>query len=280
MQAPPRSRHRIPAPRHERPLPATARDDGRLPTQIRATTLEPGYLLHAEGSCLISMGNTKVICTASVEEGVPLFRKGKGGGWVTAEYGMLPRSTGTRNARESTRGRVGGRTQEIQRLIGRSLRAVTELEALGERTIWIDCDVLQADGGTRTASITGAMVALHQAVSYLLARRLIPRSPIREFVAAVSVGLVGRFPVLDLCYGEDAAASVDFNVVMTESGRFVEIQGTAEGEPFGREELETFLELGARGITDLIALQKEAAIRGSQLPADRRARNGGGEAAG
>jgi ribonuclease PH len=245
-------------PRHERPLPAVDRDDGRLQGQIRTTTFEPGFLLHAEGSCLVTMGNTKVVCSASVEEQVPAFLKGTGKGWVTAEYAMLPRATGTRTVRESSRGRVGGRTQEIQRLIGRSLRAITDLDALGERTIWIDCDVLQADGGTRTASISGAMVALHQAARYLVERELVKTFPIREFVAAVSVGLVGRFPVLDLCYGEDVAAAVDFNIVMTESGRFVEIQGTAEGETFGTEELDTFLELGAKGVRELIELQKAA----------------------
>ena len=244
--------------RHERPPPAPGRDGGRLPGELRATTIEPGYLIYPEGSCLITMGNTKVVCTASVEEQVPPFRKGTGKGWVTAEYAMLPRATGTRSVRESSRGRVGGRTQEIQRLIGRSLRAITDSEALGERTIWIDCDVLQADGGTRTASITGAMVALYQAAHYLEGRQLVSRLPIREFVAAVSVGIVSRFPILDLCYGEDAAAGVDFNVVMTESGRFVEIQGTGEGDTFGPEELETFLELGAKGVRELIALQKEA----------------------
>jgi ribonuclease PH len=234
------------------------RDDGRLPAELRRTTLEPGWLPQAEGSCLITMGNTRVLCTASVEEGVPAFLKGRGKGWITAEYGMLPRATSTRSAREAARGRVGGRTQEIQRLIGRSLRAVAELESLGERTIWIDCDVLQADGGTRTAAITGAMVALHQAATWLREQGLVAVLPIREFVAAVSVGLVGSFPVLDLCYGEDVAAGVDFNLVMTESGGFVEIQGTAEGEPFGRDELESFLDLGAKGIRELIALQKAA----------------------
>ena len=234
------------------------RDDGRLPAELRRTTLQPGWLPQAEGSCLITMGHTRVLCTASVEEGVPAFLKGRGKGWITAEYGMLPRATSTRTAREAARGRVGGRTQEIQRLIGRSLRAVAQLESLGERTIWIDCDVLQADGGTRTAAITGAMVALHQAATWLRERGLISVLPIREFVAAVSVGLVGSFPVLDLCYGEDVAAGVDFNLVMTEGGRFVEIQGTAEGEAFGREELESFLELGAKGIRELIVLQKAA----------------------
>jgi ribonuclease PH len=253
-----RARPSGPRIRHERPLPALDRDDGRLPAEIRKTIIEPGYLLHPEGSCLIAMGNTKVICTASVEEQVPVFLKGAGRGWITAEYAMLPRSTGTRTVRESSKGKVGGRTQEIQRMIGRSLRAISDLEALGERTIWIDCDVLQADGGTRTASITGAMVALYQAARYLEERGIVSRFPIREFVAAVSVGLVSRFPVLDLCYGEDSAAGVDFNIVMTETGRFVEIQGTAESETFGAEELETFLELGEKGVRELILLQKEA----------------------
>ncbi len=252
MQAPPRSRHRIPAPRHERPLPATARDDGRLPTQIRATTLEPGYLLHAEGSCLISMGNTKVICTASVEEGVPLFRKGKGGGWVTAEYGMLPRSTGTRNARESTRGRVGGRTQEIQRLIGRSLRAVCDMKALGERQVIVDCDVLQADGGTRTASICGGYVALHDALT-----RIGKSASLTDSCAAVSVGVIDAIPMLDLEYTEDVRAEVDMNVVMTGSGRFIEVQGTAEGMPFSKDELQELLSLAEHGIASILDAQAQ-----------------------
>ena len=230
------------------------RQDGRGPAELRPTTLERDVLDYPEGSCLISVGRTRVICTASLEEGVPPWLRGRGGGWLTAEYRMLPRATHTRTIRESSRGRLGGRTQEIQRLIGRSLRSVVDLKALGERTVWLDCDVLQADGGTRTASITGAMVALHDAL--YRNEEIAARHPVREFVAATSAGVVGRFPVLDLSYGEDSAAEVDLNLVMTESGRFVEIQGTAEGEPFERELLDTLVDLGAAGIRELVALQK------------------------
>ncbi|MGH7588679.1 MAG: ribonuclease PH [Gemmatimonadota bacterium] len=230
------------------------RQDGRGPAELRPTTLERDVLDYPEGSCLISVGRTRVLCTASIEEGVPPWLRGRGGGWLTAEYRMLPRATHTRTIRESSRGRLGGRTQEIQRLIGRSLRSVVDLKALGERTVWLDCDVLQADGGTRTASITGAMVALHDAL--FRNEEIAARHPVREFVAATSAGVVGRFPVLDLSYGEDSAAEVDLNLVMTESGRFVEIQGTAEGEPFERELLDTLVDLGAAGIRELVALQK------------------------
>ncbi|MGH7359458.1 MAG: ribonuclease PH [Candidatus Rokuibacteriota bacterium] len=230
------------------------RQDGRGPAELRPTTLERDVLDYPEGSCLISVGRTRVLCTASLEEGVPPWLRGRGGGWLTAEYRMLPRATHTRTIRESSRGRLGGRTQEIQRLIGRSLRSVVDLKALGERTVWLDCDVLQADGGTRTASITGAMVALHDAL--YRNEEIAARHPVREFVAATSAGVVGRFPVLDLSYGEDSAAEVDLNLVMTESGRFVEIQGTAEGEPFERELLDTLVDLGAAGIRELVALQK------------------------
>ncbi|MCK5438915.1 MAG: ribonuclease PH [Gemmatimonadetes bacterium] len=229
-----------------------SREDGRGPTELRSTTLERNVLDYPEGSCLITVGKTRILCAASVEDGVPPWLRGRGQGWVTAEYRMLPRATQTRKPRESTLGRLGGRTQEIQRLIGRSLRSVVDMKALGERTVWIDCDVLQADGGTRTAAITGAMVALYDALRDRDAR------PVREFVAATSVGLVGKFPVLDLCYGEDAAAEVDLNLVMTESDRVVEIQGTAEGEPFGLDVLDTLVELGAAGIKELIGLQKAA----------------------
>ncbi len=236
---------------------AGPRRDGRGPGELRPTTIERNVLEHPEGSCLISTGLTKVLCTASVEEGVPRWLQGKGRGWVTAEYRMLPRATHTRTSRESSRGRIGGRTHEIQRLIGRSLRSVVDFAALGERTIWIDCDVLQADGGTRTASVTGALVALHDALSSAPPRGpAFPHHPIREFVAATSVGIVGNFPVLDLAYEEDAAAEVDMNLVMTESGRFVEVQGTAEGEPFDRGALDTLLDLGTHGIGELIGLQK------------------------
>jgi ribonuclease PH len=233
---------------------AESRQDGRGPAELRSTTLERDVLDYPEGSCLISVGRTRVLCTASLEEGVPPWLRGRGGGWLTAEYRMLPRATHTRTVRESSRGRLGGRTQEIQRLIGRSLRSVVDLKALGERTIWLDCDVLQADGGTRTASITGAMVALHDAL--YRNEEIAARHPVREFVAATSAGVVGRFPVLDLSYGEDSAAEVDLNLVMTESGRFVEIQGTAEGEPFERELLDTLIDLSAAGIRELVALQK------------------------
>jgi len=238
-------------------MDVTARTDGRGPAELRSTSIQRGFLDYAEGSCLITMGQTRIVCTASVEDGVPAWLRGKGKGWVTAEYRMLPRATHTRTPRETNR--IGGRTHEIQRLIGRSLRSVVDLKLLGERTVWVDCDVLQADGGTRTASITGAMVALYDA---LRPRADKPRAPaihpVIEFVGAVSVGLVGSFPVLDLCYGEDVAAGVDMNVVMTEGGRFVEVQGTAEGEPFDRNALDTMLDLGIRGIKELIVIQKSA----------------------
>jgi ribonuclease PH len=235
-----------------------ARSDGRGPAELRSTTIERGVLEYPEGSCLIGVGLTRVLCTASVEEGVPPWMRGRGKGWVTAEYRMLPRATHSRTPRESSRGRVGGRTHEIQRLIGRSLRSVVDMTALGERTVWLDCDVLQADGGTRTAAITGAMVALHDALGKVAGEGRLATIPITEFVAATSVGIVGSFPVLDLCYGEDSAAVVDMNLVMTQSGRFVEIQGTAEGEPFERGALDTLLELGTLGIRQLIGLQRAA----------------------
>lgn len=232
----------------------TPRRDGRGPAELRPVEFVRDFLSHAEGSCLISTGGTRVICTASVEDGVPPWLRGKGRGWVTAEYSMLPRATHTRSAREAARGRIGGRTHEIQRLIGRSIRSVVRMDALGDRTVWIDCDVIQADGGTRTAAVTGAMVAVYDA----LARTFPAGPPIVEFVAATSVGIVGTFPVLDLAYAEDSVAEVDMNVVMTESGRFVEVQGTAEGEPFGRDALDTLLDLGAGGVRRLIELQKAA----------------------
>ena len=221
-------------------------------------TITRAYTRHAEGSVLIECGDTKVICTASIEDKVPPFLKGRGQGWLTAEYGMLPRSTNTRSDREAARGKQSGRTQEIQRLIGRSLRAVTSLEALGERTIQIDCDVIQADGGTRTASITGAFVALHDAVTVLKNRQAIANWPIRDFVAAVSVGIFERVPVLDLDYPEDSNSDTDMNVVMTGSGGMVEVQGTAEGAPFSRKELDAMLALADRGISQLVAAQKAA----------------------
>jgi ribonuclease PH len=232
------------------------RADGRLAEQLRPTRITPNYLMHAEGSVLVESGRTKVICTASVEDRVPPFRRNTGKGWVTAEYGMLPRATTTRTQRESSAGRVGGRTQEIQRLIGRSLRAVTRLEELGERTITLDCDVIQADGGTRTASITGAFVALVLAVTKMREQDLLRTMPVQDYVAATSVGIVGGTPMLDLAYDEDSTAEVDMNVVKTGSGLYIELQGTAEALPFGREALNRLLDLGDTGIRQLIALQK------------------------
>ena len=236
----------------------SARPSGRRADELRAVRIERGYSKHAEGSVLISFGDTRVLCTASVEERVPPFLKDSGRGWVTAEYGMLPRSTNTRSEREAARGRQSGRTQEIQRLIGRALRAVVDLPALGPRSIQIDCDVLQADGGTRTAAITGAFVALHDAVSWMRTRKIIADTPIRDFVAAVSVGLHRGVPVLDLDYAEDSSCDCDMNVVMTGNGGFVEVQGTAEGEPFSRAQLDALLALAQRGTGELFAHQKKA----------------------
>ncbi len=234
------------------------RPSNRAPQELRAVEILRHYTKHAEGSVLVKFGDTHVLCTASVEEKVPGFLKGKNQGWVTAEYGMLPRSTGSRMDREAAKGKQSGRTQEIQRLIGRSLRAIINLEKLGERSIHIDCDVIQADGGTRTASITGAYVALHDAVSLLLKKGLIAESPLIEAVAAISVGVYKGQPVLDLDYIEDSDCDTDMNVVMTASGGFVEIQGTAEGEPFQRDAMNTMLDLAASGIRELIAKQKHA----------------------
>jgi ribonuclease PH len=234
------------------------RASGRAADQLRAVTLEVGLARHAEGSCLIRMGDTQVLCCASVSERVPPFIRNTGRGWVTAEYGMLPRSTGERMAREAVRGRQSGRTQEIQRLIGRSLRAVTLLDMLGERQVILDCDVLQADGGTRTAAITGAYVALHRALSGLVEREQIPRLPLREPVAAISCGLVGEEAVLDLDYAEDSAALADANFVLTASGGVVEIQVTAESRPLARSEIDRLHELALGGIRELVALQVEA----------------------
>ena len=234
------------------------RDKGRGARDLREIRIHRGFTRHAEGSVLIECGETRVICTASVEDRVPAFLKGKGQGWLTAEYGMLPRSTGSRMDREAARGKQSGRTQEIQRLIGRSLRAVTALPLLGERTLHIDCDVIQADGGTRTASITGAYVALHDAASFMLRNKLISEWPIRDQVAAVSVGIVGGEPMLDLDYTEDSGCDTDMNVVMTGSGGFVEVQGTAEGEVFDRAELDGLVELAAEGIRRLVQMQKAA----------------------
>ncbi len=227
------------------------------PKGIRPIEFVRSFTRYAEGSVLVSMGNTKVLCNASISEDVPSFLKGKGKGWVTAEYSMLPRSTQDRSPRESAKGKIGGRTHEIQRLIGRSLRAVVDLEKLGERQIVIDCDVLQADGGTRTASINGAYVALTDAIEKLQKKGLLKSSPIKEPVAAVSVGIVKGKPVLDLCYEEDSSADVDFNVVMTGSGRFVEVQGTAEKEPFSHQQLATLLALAEKGIGEVFKAQKK-----------------------
>ncbi|HEV7822129.1 MAG TPA: ribonuclease PH [Burkholderiales bacterium] len=234
------------------------RPSKRQPDELRHIRITRRYTRHAEGAVLIEAGDTKVLCTVSVEEKVPPFLKGKGQGWLTAEYGMLPRATNTRSDREAARGKQSGRTQEIQRLVGRALRAVVDLKAVGERTLQIDCDVLQADGGTRTASITGAFVAVHDAVSFLLDKQLIAASPIRDFVAAVSVGMYQGVPVLDLDYPEDSACDTDMNVVMTGSGGLIEVQGTAEGVPFSRAEMNSLLDLAHKGIQQLNAAQKAA----------------------
>lgn len=233
------------------------RPSGRSPDQLRPVSVHRHYTRHAEGSVLVEFGGTRVLCTASIEEGVPRFLRGRGQGWVTAEYGMLPRSTHTRSAREAAKGKQSGRTQEIQRLIGRSLRAVIDMTALGERTVTLDCDVLQADGGTRTAAITGSYVALVDACQTLIARGTLLRSPLHGQVAAVSVGICGGVPVLDLDYDEDSQAEADMNVVMKDGGTFVEIQGTAEGHAFRREELDVMLALASSGISRLHYLQRE-----------------------
>ena len=235
----------------------TLRFDDRHPSELRSTRIPPHYLTHAEGSVLMESGQTRIICAASVEGRVPSFLRGSGKGWVTAEYGMLPRSTSTRSARESSKGKVGGRTQEIQRLIGRSLRAVTRLDDLGERTIWIDCDVIQADGGTRTASITGGFVAMTLALEKLRKEGVIARVPVEDYVAAISVGIVGGLPLTDLAYEEDSKAEVDMNVVKTGDGRFIEIQGTAEGAPFDSTALNDLLNLANTAIKNLIEMQRD-----------------------
>jgi len=235
-----------------------ARPSGRASDELRRVSFERRHAKHAEGSVLVEFGDTQVLCTASVEDSVPHFLRGKGQGWITAEYGMLPRATHTRTAREAARGKQSGRTQEIQRLIGRSLRAVVDLKALGERTVTLDCDVLQADGGTRTAAITGAFVALSQACEQLHSRRLIAASPLHGQVAAVSVGIVAGIAVLDLDYAEDSQAETDMNVVMNNGGAFIEVQGTAEGHAFRRHELDALLNLAAAGIGELCALQAQA----------------------
>ena len=234
------------------------RPSGRAPDQLRPVTITRGYTRHAEGSVLVAFGDTRVLCTASVDNRVPPFLRGKGEGWVTAEYGMLPRATNTRNDREAARGKQGGRTLEIQRLIGRALRACVDRGALGERTITLDCDVLQADGGTRTAAITGAYVALVDAVRWLQARRELSRDPVHGAVAAVSVGVFRGVPVLDLDYAEDSACDTDMNVVMNDGGGFIELQGTAEGHAFRRTELDAMTALAEAGIAELVARQREA----------------------
>ena len=234
------------------------RPSQRQADQLRPVRITRDFTRHAEGSVLIEFGDTRVLCTASVEESVPPFLRGKGQGWLTAEYGMLPRSTHTRSAREAARGKQSGRTQEIQRLIGRSLRSVVDLTSLGERQVIIDCDVLQADGGTRTASITGACVAVHDALNRVVASGKLAANPMRDMVAAVSVGVVDGVPVLDLDYPEDSACDTDMNVVMTGKGGFIEVQGTAEGHPFSRAELDALLELAERGIAQLVEAQKQA----------------------
>ena len=234
------------------------RPSGRTPADLRPVRITRGFTRHAEGSVLIEFGETRVLCTASVEESVPPFLRGKGQGWLTAEYGMLPRATHTRSPREAAKGKQSGRTQEIQRLIGRSLRAVVDMHALGERQITIDCDVLQADGGTRTAAITGACVAVHEALDGLVKAGKLPANPMRDFVAAISVGIYKGVPVLDLDYLEDSDCETDMNVVMTGSGGFVEVQGTAEGSPFSRAELDALLDLAGAGIARLVAEQKRA----------------------
>jgi ribonuclease PH len=245
----------------------SSRSAGRRADELRPLRFTRGFTRHAEGSVLVEMGETRVLCTASVEEGVPSFLKGKGQGWLTAEYGMLPRATNTRMRREAAEGKQSGRTQEIQRLIGRSLRAVTDLKALGERTLKIDCDVLQADGGTRCASITGACVAVADAIAWCRVRGLVSGEPLREFVAAVSVGIVEGVPVLDLDYAEDSGCDTDMNVVMTASGGFVELQGTAEGAPFSGAEMSAMVALADGGIRMLIAAQRATLATPLRTPA-------------
>ncbi len=232
------------------------RSDGRRPDELRPVSIEPGYLKYAEGSCLISVGNTRVLCAATIEDKVPQWMKGRGSGWVTAEYAMLPRATQERTQREASKGRLGGRTHEIQRIIGRALRAVTDMTKLGERTVWLDCDVLQADGGTRTAAVTGAWVALYLAVGRAFDPKDRRKWPLIGQIAATSVGIVAGSPMLDLAYDEDSRAEVDMNVFMTDAGKFTELQGTAEATPFSRSELQTMLDLAEGGIRQLLQVQR------------------------
>ena len=234
------------------------RPSGRTASQIRPVTITSQYTCHAEGSVLVEFGNTKVLCNATVEEGVPRFMKGQGKGWITAEYSMLPRATHTRSGREAARGKQGGRTLEIQRLIARSLRAAVDLKLLGENTITLDCDVIQADGGTRTASITGACVALVDALTYMRAKGIIKTNPLKHMIAALSVGIYEGTPIADLEYTEDSEAETDMNIVMTETGKLIEVQGTAEGEPFSFEELDEMLKIGKHGLRELFDIQKAA----------------------
>ena len=234
------------------------RPSGRAPDEMRAISIETGFTKHAEGSCLISFGDTRVLCTASVENSVPPWMRGKGAGWVTGEYSMLPRATHTRGSREAARGKQSGRTQEIQRLIGRSLRAVVDMKKLGERQITLDCDVIQADGGTRTASITGACVALIDALTYMRNKGIIKANPLKHMIAALSVGIYEGTPIADLEYIEDSAAETDMNVVMTETGKLIEVQGTAEGEPFSFEEMHELLDIAKHGLRELFDIQKAA----------------------
>ena len=236
----------------------TMRPSGRTASQIRPVTITRQYTCHAEGSVLVEFGNTKVLCNATVEEGVPRFMKGQGKGWITAEYSMLPRATHTRSGREAARGKQGGRTLEIQRLIARSLRAAVDLKLLGENTITLDCDVIQADGGTRTASITGACVALVDALTYMRAKGIIKTNPLKHMIAALSVGIYEGTPIADLEYTEDSEAETDMNIVMTETGKLIEVQGTAEGEPFSFEELDEMLKIGKHGLRELFDIQKAA----------------------
>lgn len=238
-------------------MDSITRVDNRSAIEIRPTRLTPDFLHHAEGSVLIEIGLTRIVCAASLEERVPSFLRNSGKGWITSEYGMIPRATSTRTTREAAAGRVGGRTQEIQRLIGRSLRSVTNLEELGERTIWIDCDVIQADGGTRTASITGGFIALVLALERIREKELIKTIPVQDYVAAISVGVVDGNPMLDLAYEEDSRADVDMNIVKTGAGKFIEVQGTAEGAPFDRDALNRLLELAETGIQEMISLQRK-----------------------
>ena len=233
------------------------RIDGRQNSELRKVVVKKHFLKNAAGSCLIEMGNTKVICSASLEDKVPPFLKGTGKGWITAEYGMIPASCNERIARESSKGKLSGRTHEIQRLIGRSLRAVVDTKKLGERTIWIDADVIQGDGGTRTASITGGFIALKMAIDKLLKEKALSENPILDYVAAISVGIIGGKPMLDLCYAEDSKVSVDMNLVMTGAGKIVEVQGTAEGKPFSWDDMIRLMDLGKHGIGELVELQKE-----------------------